>query len=356
MDQIVVAINKNKSIYMWDSNSGKLLYKLIGNYHKCLHSLGKLLYIICGDYSVKVIQWPTNKLIHRLFLSDKAIKILSFSPNQNYVIVGDEDGKIHLWFRETGELISVIKAHYGAITCIDVTLDNVAICTGGQDGLIKVYMFCHLFNSNKLDQKWVCFPHHCAPITSICTTLEGFSGLLFSSSLDQTVNCFCIKTKKKIFCCSLSVPISKMLVTIDNNWIFVCDFKGGLYRLNLQKYSAQNKKQLRFNKKILRGHEGRVTDLCLSLDGMFLFSSSEDGIIIRWSIWQGLTVSSYLVRSSSLMYSQVFVLQKVKEKNEKIPSRLKCNCSVIKKVNMKIPRLNLDKTLRQQLKDVVKQI
>lgn len=353
MDQIIVAINQNKCIYMWDSNSGKLLYKLSGNYYRCYPFLDKLLYIISGDYSVKVIQWPTNKIIHRLFLTDKPIKTFSFSPNYIYVIAGDEDGKIHLWFRESGELISVTKAHYGTVTCVDVTLDHAAICTGGQDGLIKVYLFSHLFNSNKLDKKWACFSQHCAPITSICTTLEGFSGLLYSSSLDQTINCFCIKTKKKIFCCNLSVPISKVLVTVDDYWFFACDFKGVIYRLNLHKYSAQEKSHLKFNKKILRGHKARVTDLCFSLDGIFLFSSSEDGLIVRWNIWQGISVLNYLVKDSDLVYSQIFVLWNKREKNKKIPSKLKRNSSIIERINVTIPHLNLEKTIRQQLKDVI---
>lgn len=247
----------------------------------------------------------------------------------------------------------MIKAHYGGVTCINMTLDNVAICTGGQDGLIKVYLFSHLIKPNRFDEKWACFSQHCAPITSIYTNIEGFSGLLYSSSLDQTINCFCIKSKKKIFTCNLSIPITKILVTLDGYWLFASDFNGNIFRINLHKSTMQNKiNEFEFSKKILKGHKGKVTDLCFSLDGIFLFSSGEDGRIIRWNIWQGIIVSTYLVKNSGLIYSQVFVLWNKSKKLSKLPSKMKRSFSLIEKINISIPQLIEKNTIRQELNNL----
>lgn len=115
----------------------------------------------------------------------------------------------------------------------------------------------------------------------------------------------------------------------------------------------QNKiNEFEFSKKILKGHKGKVTDLCFSLDGIFLFSSGGDGRIIRWNIWQGIIVSTYLVKNSGLIYSQVFVLWNKSKKLSKLPSKMKRSFSLIEKINISIPQLIEKNTIRQELNNL----
>jgi WD40 repeat protein len=51
------------------------------------------------------------------------------------VISGGEDGRIKVWSRDTGGLISTLKGHKDYINKICVTKDNRIILSAAQDGI-----------------------------------------------------------------------------------------------------------------------------------------------------------------------------------------------------------------------------
>eukprot|EP00494_Astrolonche_serrata_P004361 UN04373 len=92
--------------------------------------------MINKDGSISAYQWRLKKLIHRNYIN-KGCQMLCITPTLNltYILAGDTNGNISVWLKDSGALLSVMKAHYGGINCINCTSDNTGLISGGQDGI-----------------------------------------------------------------------------------------------------------------------------------------------------------------------------------------------------------------------------
>jgi len=298
---LVVGISAS-GIYIWDSTSSQVIQTIEGRF-ECARILSdQYLLATAGDPSLLIYRWRQGKILHRSFVSDRPLTSLAISTTKTHVLAGNTDGKFLIWLFETGNLISATKAHHGGVTCLNVTEDNVAVISGGQDGVIKVFYLSKLC-SKQGSHHYCSFSQHCSPITSLHTGTRGFSGRLFSSSLDQTVNIYSISGKSHIHSIPFQSPISKITLTIDERWLFVGCADGTIGRIDLHRQpKPKSLAMLNQRNSILRSHDAKITDLALSADGCHLFSCSEDAHVVRWSVWEGTPVGTLSSKAENLKH------------------------------------------------------
>jgi len=275
------------------------LQTLAGKFENAIIS-NDFLIATAGDPSLIVYRWKHAKILHRSFVSDRPLTCLTFSPGKTHLVGGNTDGKFLLWLLETGHLLSATKAHHGSVTCLNVTQDNVAVISGGQDGIVKVFFLSNLC-AKQGSNHYCSFAKHCAPITSLHTGTRGFAGRLFSSSLDQTVNIYSLSGKTHIHSISFQVCVTKVTLTIDERWLFVGCTDGSIGRFDLlQNPKPTSLEMSKQRNSVLRAHDSRITDLTLSLDGCYLFSCSEDAHVVRWSVWEGTPVGTLSSKAENM--------------------------------------------------------
>jgi len=306
----VFGVSEKEGICVWEENSGQVLHTLEAKIHRAYFCPNDHLFVINGDPSILVYKWRQNKLCHRTFVSDKPVSVFTASNDFSYALAGFTDGRFFLWLLESGTLLTETKAHHGAVTCLQISEDVSFVVSGGQDGVVKVFLFTHLTSPGR--RSWAVFSQHCAPITSVHTTPDGIRGRLYSSSLDQTVNVYSIAGKNLLFTISFNACVTKVLTTIDQKYLFASCTNGEIARIDLFKNPKPSSITLcsKQTNSVLKGHEGRVTDICLTLDGVFLISTGEDGRVLKWSVWQGNMAGNYISKMSK--FRQIFCVLSTK--------------------------------------------
>ena len=92
-----------------------------------------------GD-SIKV--WKLEDQFHlpKIRRSHKfRITMLSFSPDDKYIVSGSEDGEIIIWDPMKGELLNTLKGHSRGITVITFNKNSTLLASGSEDNTIKIW-------------------------------------------------------------------------------------------------------------------------------------------------------------------------------------------------------------------------
>ena len=138
----------DRTIKIWDATSGKPC-RTLGGHKKEVESLdfssdGK--YIVSCDkmgYAVKI--WD---ILEGKPAVEKHIQLplsVAFSPDGNFIAVGDATGNLHLLDAKTGAVLDRIKSHPGwlgiDIIKVDFSPDSRRILSAANDNTIKIWAF-----------------------------------------------------------------------------------------------------------------------------------------------------------------------------------------------------------------------
>lgn len=74
------------------------------------------------------------------------ITSVAFSTSGRVLFAGYDDYNVNVWDTLKGERIGVLSGHENRISCLGVSGDGIALCTGSWDSLLKV---CCLFSRSK---------------------------------------------------------------------------------------------------------------------------------------------------------------------------------------------------------------
>jgi len=68
-----------------------------------------------------------------------AITSVAFSISGRYLISGDDEYSCHIWDTLKGEKLNVLQGHKNRVSCVGVSYDGNAICTGSWDSTLKIW-------------------------------------------------------------------------------------------------------------------------------------------------------------------------------------------------------------------------
>jgi len=92
-----------------------------------------------GDASGQVWVWDlgSQRLNHRLAAGTAPITAVAFTPDGRLLVVGDKGGGVSLWTAETGNRVSTLPRHGGAVSF--VFADATRVWSGGWDKTLRQY-------------------------------------------------------------------------------------------------------------------------------------------------------------------------------------------------------------------------
>jgi len=92
-----------------------------------------------GENWIYIWNIESGKSIKTLSGHNNDVMCVAFSPDNNYIASGDQDGKIILWEVKSGKKIKSFTGHDGDVNCVAFSPDGKYLISGGDDKLVKVW-------------------------------------------------------------------------------------------------------------------------------------------------------------------------------------------------------------------------
>jgi autophagy-related protein 16 len=139
----VIAASSSNNLYVWDVNSGRIRHTLTGHTDKvCAVDVSKISsrYVVSAAYDRTIKVWDLNKgyCINTIIFYSNC-NALSFSMDGQTICSGHVDGNLRLWDIHTGKLLSEVAAHSLAVTSISLSRNGNVVLTSGRDNLHNLF-------------------------------------------------------------------------------------------------------------------------------------------------------------------------------------------------------------------------
>ena len=94
-----------------------------------------------SDFAGRIVitEITTKEILHKFQVNREVVNCVLFSPNGNTVASGSENGNIHIWDINNGNLFLVLKGKMGAVKKIAFSPDGSIIAGGCVDGTIHLW-------------------------------------------------------------------------------------------------------------------------------------------------------------------------------------------------------------------------
>ena len=68
------------------------------------------------------------------FLNESGLSLEAcYSPDEEYIMIGSEDGKIHIWELSTGNKVTILSGHAGPVHCLKFNPKYLMIASSCQN-------------------------------------------------------------------------------------------------------------------------------------------------------------------------------------------------------------------------------
>ncbi|MDJ0534487.1 MAG: AAA-like domain-containing protein [Xenococcaceae cyanobacterium MO_207.B15] len=267
--QSIIAGGNDGTVTIWNNQNN--------NEPKILHTLpGKITNIVVSSHDKTIFFSDLEGDIQILDSEGNLMNILeaenvtsfNLSPDEKYLVSGDNQGKLTLWTKD-GEKLKTWTAHQGNITSIAFSPDGKIIGYSSEDTAIALWTIA--------GEKIATLTKHKGIVNSIAFSPDGT--ILASGSADNTIKLWTANGEfiKDITANSSSVnsvafsPDGKTLISGNS------DKTIKLWNINPDSLIETGRLQ-----DTLMGHQNLVTSVIYSPDGTSIISGDKDGIVKVW--------------------------------------------------------------------------
>lgn len=139
----VIAASSSNNLYVWDVSSGRVRHTLTGHTDKvCAVDVSKVSsrHVLSAAYDRTIKVWDLNKgYCINTIICHSNCNALSFSMDGQTICSGHVDGNLRLWNIQTGKLLSEVAAHSLAVTSISLSRNGNVVLTSGRDNLHNLF-------------------------------------------------------------------------------------------------------------------------------------------------------------------------------------------------------------------------
>jgi pre-rRNA-processing protein IPI3 len=202
-------------------------------------------------------------------------------------------------------LITVLERHYQPITCIKVSTDGSYFVTGGEDGLVLVWLLPEILaiaadntqghdSSNSGGEARHSWSSHAGKVTDVAISMGGAAGRVYTCSVDKTCRIYNTVSGQHLLTYVFDTPLWSLAIDPAQYFLFVGGENGNIYQTNLHEKPAQLVAQPNNEavEPMFVGHTSKVTCLSVSIDGLALVSGSHDCTVKMWHVLSKQTMST----------------------------------------------------------------
>ena len=139
--QMLASGSVDKTVRVWDVNTGVLLNTLIGHTDMVTSVSfspdGQML--TSGSWDKTVILWRGVGIFLPLIGHTSVVTSVSFSPDGNTLASGSSDKTVRLWDVNTGRHLHTLKGHTHKVTSVSFSPDGNTLASGSSDKTVRVW-------------------------------------------------------------------------------------------------------------------------------------------------------------------------------------------------------------------------
>lgn len=277
----LVSSSFDKTIKLWDTNSGKCVQTLLGHRNRiwtvAFHPNGTQIASGGDDNHTKIWDLERERCIKTIVGYTNAILSVKLSPDGDYLASGNEDNTIRIWNVTRGKITQTLREHTNRVWSVNFSPDGRLLASASADYTVKLWdwQVGNCLKTLRGHRSWV---------WRVVFSPDGRT--LASSSYDQTVKIWdvdtgeCLKTLQghhsPVICVDFS-PDGKLLAS--------CEFAGIIKLWNSQ--SGEYYRDI-------GEHSNSVWSVNFSADGQWLVSASYDETIKLWSVATGACLQIFI--------------------------------------------------------------
>lgn len=229
---------------------------------------------------------------------------LAFSVCGRYAAIGYADHSIRLWDTTTRQCVQTLSGHPGGVTALALSADFHYLLSGGADGCVRLW---DCASGHCLQQ----YQHHEQPLkavalsadaryalsiahnkvacqwplrkpkqlqTLICSRIPevialSADGHLVAVSADNQVWLWSISSGQCVVTLKVDTVVTALVLDIDGQRVILGDAQGQIAIWGVTRKQCEHR---------LQGHQAAIQALTLALDGRYLLSTDEKGVVKQW--------------------------------------------------------------------------
>ena len=233
-------------------------------------------------------EMPSVSNIHTLSVgSEQLVKTCTLNGSGDWLALGcPTSQQLLVWEWRSETYVLKQRGHAYGMRCMAYSPDGIVICTGGEDGKLKLWNatsgFCYVTMEKS----------HTSPITAVCFAK---SSVVLSASLDGTVRAHDLYRYRTFKTLTTPTPVQFLSLAVDPSGEIVAAGSADpfhIYIWNLQSGKIMD---------VFSGHAGPVCDLAFQSTGGTLASASWDGTVKTWDLYKGNVPTESLQHSTDVV-------------------------------------------------------
>jgi WD40 repeat protein len=141
--KLLTVIYRDSLLYVWDAETGKLAYKLVGHTGPVEHATfsydGKIIATASRDNTIGLWDAADGKLLGILKGHTNWVNSVNFHANGKALISSSMDSTARVWNLQTGECVAVLRGHNGYVNSAAFDLTNGWAVTASNDRTAKIW-------------------------------------------------------------------------------------------------------------------------------------------------------------------------------------------------------------------------
>mmetsp|Transcript_40530 Transcript_40530/g.97826 ORF Transcript_40530/g.97826 Transcript_40530/m.97826 type:complete len:912 (+) Transcript_40530:60-2795(+) len=235
-----------------------------------------------------IYEMPSVSNIHTLSVgSGQLISSCILNSTGEWLALGcPTSQQLLVWEWRSETYILKQRGHAYGMRCMAYSPDGVVVCTGGEDGKIKLWNATSGFCYVTFEQS------HQAPVTAVCF---ANSSVVLTASLDGTVRAHDLHRYRTFKTLTTPTPVQFLSLAVDPSGEIVT--AGSMDPFHIYSWNLQTGKLL----EVLTGHSGPVCNIAYQQSGGTLASASWDGTVKLWDLYKGNIPTESLQHTSDVV-------------------------------------------------------
>ena len=218
---------------------------------------------------------PDFSNVQTLSISNPSLSTVRISPAGDWIALGSgTNGQLMVWeWTSESYVLRQQSHHLGMMNAVSYSPDGTVICTGGDDGRVKLWNSSTGFCT-------VTFEQHTSSVSALAFGKKG--QVMFSASLDGTVRAWDLVRYRNFRTFVSPSPVQFSCLAVEPSGEIVV--AGSNDTFDIYMWSVQTGKVL----DVLSGHTGPLSGLAFAPDGRgTLVSVSWDRSLRIWEVFRG---------------------------------------------------------------------